>query len=234
MVNNGFHPHVWYGNSQDVFRRNIMYLGYRPATMPEPDPWGKELDYNLLVSTKETGPAMTLSGMSKRDASSILGDPKFIDPATGDYRVADDSPALALGFKNFPMDQFGVTSPRLRKLARTPQLPVPGDMKSHKSTKDGRPQAWLGAMVKNIIGMGDVSAAGLPDENGVLVTEVKPDSPAASAGLKKRDVILKCGDTDTSTVALLFGAWHKASGDVPLEVWRDQKSVQITINKPNK
>ena len=47
----------------------------------------------------------------------------FVDPAHGDYRVKPDSPALALGFKNFPMDQFGVTSPRLKAKARSPILP---------------------------------------------------------------------------------------------------------------
>ena len=29
-VNNSFHPHVWYGNSQDIFRRNIVF-GTLPA-----------------------------------------------------------------------------------------------------------------------------------------------------------------------------------------------------------
>ncbi len=36
----------------------------------------------------------------------------FIDPAQGDYRVRPESPALKLGFKNFPMDQFGLVSKR--------------------------------------------------------------------------------------------------------------------------
>ena len=32
MVNNGFHPHVWYKHSQDVVRRNIMWTDhYLPA-----------------------------------------------------------------------------------------------------------------------------------------------------------------------------------------------------------
>jgi hypothetical protein len=42
------------------------------------------------------------------DAHSKLADPLFVDPAKDDYRVKDGSPALALGFKNFPMDSFGV------------------------------------------------------------------------------------------------------------------------------
>ena len=35
----------------------------------------------------------------------------------------DDSPALKLGFVNFPMDQFGVQKPELKKIARTPDMP---------------------------------------------------------------------------------------------------------------
>jgi hypothetical protein len=51
------------------------------------------------------------------DAHSTLSDPLFTDTAKvfradyqprGDYSVRPGSPALALGFKNFPMDSFGV------------------------------------------------------------------------------------------------------------------------------
>jgi hypothetical protein len=47
----------------------------------------------------------------------------FADPARGDYRVRGGSPALKLGFTNFPMEQFGVRKPELRAVARKPQLP---------------------------------------------------------------------------------------------------------------
>ncbi len=42
------------------------------------------------------------------DQHSVFADPLFVDPAHGDYRVRSDSPALALGFENFPMDQWGL------------------------------------------------------------------------------------------------------------------------------
>ncbi len=42
------------------------------------------------------------------DAHSVLEDPMFTNAAQGDYTVQPGSPALALGFKNFPMDSFGV------------------------------------------------------------------------------------------------------------------------------
>ena len=57
------------------------------------------------------------------DKNSAAGDPTFVDPASGDFRVGDDSPALKLGFENFPMDQFGVISPNLRAEACTPRMP---------------------------------------------------------------------------------------------------------------
>jgi hypothetical protein len=43
------------------------------------------------------------------DRHSVFADPLFVDPEHGDYRVRPDSPALPLGFENFPMDRWGLT-----------------------------------------------------------------------------------------------------------------------------
>jgi hypothetical protein len=43
----------------------------------------------------------------KLDVHSVTTDPQFVDVSTCNYQVKTGSPALALGFKNFPMDQFG-------------------------------------------------------------------------------------------------------------------------------
>ena len=119
--NGSFHPHVWYSNSHDIFRNNIVSTTYKPVSMPR-GPWGELFDNNILRTPGQAAPspATTLQRASGRDEHSILADVLFVDPAKGDYRVKDNSPALALGFKNFPMDQFGVTDPRLKALARTP------------------------------------------------------------------------------------------------------------------
>ena len=58
------------------------------------------------------------------DENSVHGDPMFVDPANGDFRVKEDSPAFKVGFKNFPMDQFGVKKPSLRAIAETPKMPT--------------------------------------------------------------------------------------------------------------
>jgi len=55
-----------------------------------------------------------------------LVDPKFIDPEKGDYRVQNDSPAIQLGFENFPMDQFGVYKPEfVKELANIERAFIP-------------------------------------------------------------------------------------------------------------
>jgi hypothetical protein len=163
MVGSGFHPHVWYANSGDIFRRNIVWTDYRPALMPPP-PWGLDLDRNLLHREGAAAvPADVLQRSSGRDARSLSGDAQFIAPGRGDYRVKPGSPALALGFINFPMDQFGVTSPALRKLARTPVLPGQAVATTDKkAVRETATRTWLGAKVRSIADEGEMSAFGLP------------------------------------------------------------------------
>jgi hypothetical protein len=128
-----FHPHAWFKNSGDVFVHNIVFQPYRPAAWGSwivdkvSKPAGKQIDYNLIHDPKRSGPASELHALLGRDEHSLAGDAMFVDAAAGDYRVKDGSPALKLGFKNFPMDQFGVLSPKLRAEARTPKLPPPRD-----------------------------------------------------------------------------------------------------------
>jgi len=145
MAGNSFHPHVWYGNSQDVFRRNIVFGPYRPIQVNKP--WGKECDYNLLhkPGQKDAAPAKGLQQQSGLDEHSLEADAMFIDPGRGDYRVKDGSPALALGFKNFPMEQFGVQKPALKKIARTPVPPGAGDAApaAQPPPRDGRTRLKL-------------------------------------------------------------------------------------------
>ncbi|MCH5600652.1 right-handed parallel beta-helix repeat-containing protein [Niabella ginsengisoli] len=45
MVNNSFHPHVWFKNSGDVFRHNIVMKGYAPIGVND---WGNAIDQNFF------------------------------------------------------------------------------------------------------------------------------------------------------------------------------------------
>ncbi len=114
-----FSPHVWYPNSADVVRRNILLdpIAYSPRAMTMIQCAGgdRTFDYNLFRSYVPTEKLKQLG----LDIHSQTGDPRFINPAAGDFRVQPGSPALGLGFKNFPMDQFGVHKPELKTASRT-------------------------------------------------------------------------------------------------------------------
>jgi len=237
LVGGGYDPHVWYAASGDVFRRNIVWTAYHPANMPRP-PWGAEMDDNLIEDpgAAQPVPAIRLQEQSGRDVHSIMADARFVDPTRGDYRVRDDSPALALGFVNFPMDQFGVRQPELRALARTPALPAAQPQAPPTpGTRDAAPVIWFGARVRNIVDAGEQSAFGLPGVAGVVVIEALPGSPAARAGLRPGDVILAVQDRQTpDTAALLRQAPARpAASAVQISISRDQRIRSMLLEPPS-
>jgi hypothetical protein len=234
MVNNGFHPHVWYKHSEDIVRHNIMCTDhYLPAGGMPATPWGKEMDNNLVhregVTVPE--PATRLAEQSKRDEHSIIADAMFVDPARGNFRVREGSPALKLGFVNFPMDQFGVQKPELKAIARTPEIPTLRNVgRSARKAQPAQPVYIWQAQVRSIAGLGDRSAYGLPDESGVLLLNVPAGSPAAKAGLQKDDVILACDGQPVRTVKDLQGLRDKAAGKkMSLFVIRKQQRVSVEV-----
>ena len=230
MVENGYHPHVWYDECGDIFRHNIVWTEYRPANMHRP-PWGADMDFNLVQDSSATmsAPATQLQQQSGRDEHSIVADAQFIDPAHGDYRVKDGSPALALGFANFPMDQFGVQKPELKAIARTPQLPQPKISVAASSARDATPATWLGVSVRNIRDEGEMSAFGLPGVTGVLVWEVPAGSALAKAGLRKNDVILSVNGGKTADTAALLRQIPAlpAGSSFKIGISRDQKEMVV-------
>lgn len=121
MVRNTLHPHVWPADSEDVVRRNIVFVPYRPI---RPAGWGKEVDFNLLhhPGMLKPRPAVSLQQLSGQDAHSLEGDARFLDLERGHFTVRSDSPAIKLGFREIPLHEYGVRSPRLRALARTPDI----------------------------------------------------------------------------------------------------------------
>jgi S1-C subfamily serine protease len=160
-----------------------------------------------------------------------VADAQFMDPAKGDYRVKDGSPALALGFVNFAMDQFGVQKPALKAIARTPVLPT--QAAATIAARDITPRLWLGAKVRNIADEGEMSVFGLPGVTGVLVLEVPPDSPPLRAGLKKNDVILSVNGVKTGDVASLLQLAPSLAAGLTLSVGvsRDQKVITLVFEQ---
>lgn len=229
LLNHGFDPHVWYESSGDVFRRNIVGGLYGPARMPA-KPWGQEMDFNLFHRAGQStpSPALELQRQSGRDEHSVVADAMFTDAGHGDFTVKAGSPALALGFQNFPMDNFGVQKLSLKAIARTPH--IPGQKAAPEVPKrDARVSNWLGATVRNIVGQSEMSAFGTPGETGVLMVESTP--ALAASGLQKDDVILAFGGQriDSATDLQSTVSKLKAGQTVPVEIARLQKHSTLNL-----
>ncbi len=230
MVNNSFHPHVWLANCGDVFKHNIVMGAYCPAAMHD-GKWGQEIDHNFFATSEEEQSRFAGNGC---DAHSLAGDPLFVDPENGNYQVKAGSPALTVGFQNFSMDLFGVQSPSLKAIARTPEFPQLKAIQTNSSkpaTPD--PDLFYQARVRNIAGLGDRSAYGLPDESGILILEVPAASPLAKAGLMAHDVIVECNNTPVRTVRSLTTLQETAEvHSLTFTVIRKQQRLIVKINTP--
>ncbi|SEI59106.1 Right handed beta helix region [Dyadobacter sp. SG02] len=222
MVNNSFHPHVWFAKSGDVFRKNIVTKPYAPIRVNE---WGREVDYNLFPDQQ----SLEKARQNGTDAHSLAGDPMFENAAKGDYRVKPGSPALEMGFVNFPMDQFGVVSPELKSKAAPIPLPV---IKKAADGKAVAEMAWLGGKLRNVNGLGDRSAYGLPDEKGVVVEAAPENSILAHAGMKPGDVIRVLNQREIGNIAELTDVFQEINwmGHGEVEFMRNQSMQKLNVS----
>jgi len=238
LVDYTFCPHVWYPDSRSSFQRNIIRRdGYAPAGMRKTDQ-PKAVDYNLVHEPgAEPRPAEGLAKFGG-DRHSLVADAMFVDPLAGDYRVRDGSPALKLGFRNFPMDRFGVQKPDLKRIARKPPLPGTLEAAAIRSGGWGRRYStpktahWLGATIKNIENSSETSAVGLGDRNGVLVVHAPRGSRAHKLGLRDNDVIRAVNGRQVGDLRTFADMYRQQAPARPvvLKLWRDQ--ADFTLRMP--
>ncbi|MCP4643995.1 MAG: peptide-binding protein [bacterium] len=204
--------HVCFEDNQDIIRRNIIVntmdrdvfsgIGFIPSGIAQ---W----DYNLYYS--QAGAPVFKPGVDAKafpvyadsmsltewqaaglDRNSVVADPLFVDPEAGDYRVRPESPALALGFKNFPMDQFGVQRADYEATAQEGHAIYDHPFAESSKTDeiDDTPREFCGATVKNVSTMDEVTASAIPGIAGVIFLRVPEESAAAEYGFKVGDVVL--------------------------------------------
>ena len=228
-VNNGLHPHVWFKGSKDKVYSNIFMAAHHPARMNEPYTQDTMVDRNFyFVANQQV--VINRSKALDWDNNSAFGDPEFISPEKGNYQVKETSPALETGFKNFPMDQFGVKKPSLKKIARTPELPKLVS-KLNKAPKAPKAQAesfkWKGITLTDLSGE-EFSAYGVSkEESGVVVSNVNPKGLGKKIGLQNGDVIQNINGQKTQNVKALRVVISKLKGDTTFTVIRNQEKVEL-------
>jgi hypothetical protein len=181
--------HCCFEGSDDVFLNNICVntrdgwaLSRGPATTVLP----VEIDRNVYFTTAGLKPSFGYRGPGFEkhtggltfeawrglgaDLHSVCSDPRFLDRDGGDFRLAPGSPALALGFKPFPLDRFGTRKEGLAAVAARLRPGAAG------TAGDGLTREWLGARIRTVAA-------------GVEFLAVPAGSSGFRAGFRQGDIL---------------------------------------------
>ncbi|GAA3651394.1 PDZ domain-containing protein [Flavivirga jejuensis] len=149
--------HVWPKQSFDEVYKNIFVVAgaipgkgeptaefARPIRLPKDYKWSNNYDHNLYwnvnfpdnpnIIKRKDMKAWQAQGY---DTNSKIARPLFKDPENGDYSVLDNSPALKLGFVNFPMNEFGHQMTRILPFGGDFSEKVQVTLKPDARMKDG-------------------------------------------------------------------------------------------------
>lgn len=221
-INNSMNLHVWLKNSGDVVTNNIFTHGYIPIGMRN---WGKRLDENLFFQKDSL---KKVQNSYRTDPNSIYGDPVFADPEHGDYTVTNTELTDAIGWKNFPMNEFGVQKPSLKAIAEIPEFPeieltpdevIPGI-------------DYMGGVIKNIVNDGEKSAAGLPDYKGAKIVRGLTKGLFSIVKLQDDDVVLKMDDQAIHNIEDFMNCIASDKVYKTMSVWRYQKLIVMELPDP--
>jgi hypothetical protein len=232
IVNDSLHPHVWFENSGDVFRHNIVMGSYPPAGGMPTTKWGEEVDRNLFVATEAERQRFASVGC---DLHSVCGGAEFLDVKAGDFRVSTDSPARQVGFTgwNFGPGEYGVRSPWLRAIARTPVIPteIRDPEKAPANVSSPLIYHWAECAIRDFAGE-EYSAYGTSRQApGVLLTGVGKKRTE----LKQGDVIVELNGKPivsmNEMVRMLREAKEEkaASEELVLTVLRNQQRMTVRL-----
>ncbi|MFM2095754.1 MAG: hypothetical protein RIS70_2878 [Planctomycetota bacterium] len=96
------------------------------------------------------------------------------------------------------------------------------------SSEDGPAEYWIGVTLDPATN--DALKAHLGFSDGLLITSVFPDSPAAKAGLKIHDIVLKAGDAVVKEPADLVAAVAKSQGkELQITLIRAAKEMNVSV-----
>jgi len=181
--------HCCFAGSDDVFLNNICVNtrdGWALSRGPAITVLPAESDRNVYFNTAGLNPSFGYRGPGFEkhksgltfeawrglgaDLHSVCSDPRFLDRDAGDFRLAPDSPALALGFKPFPLDCFGTRKQGLAAVAARLRPGAAG------TAGDGLIREWLGARIRTVAA-------------GVEFLVVPTGSSGFRAGFRQGDIL---------------------------------------------
>ena len=184
------------------------------------------MDYNLFPHKT----ALEKAQKNGVDSHSIYGNPQFINAEKANYAVSDNSPALKIGFVNFPMDNFGVKKPHLKAIAKLPEIPIIWSV-SDPNSKKSISIKLLGGTFKNIESLEERSAYGLRKTAGVLLTAIDEESVLSISELQIGDVIVRGENEEINGIPDLMNIYegHNWKGKLNIIVYRNQEPMNLIL-----
>ncbi|WP_179348353.1 PDZ domain-containing protein [Winogradskyella pacifica] len=218
--------------THDIFESNILWGGtvYKSSN---PTLWGGIRNKNFIHNpdAKDVVPAYGVQQQTLDDAESLYGNVLFEAPQHGDFTVSNKSSALQLGFKNFPMTGFGVTSDKLKRLAMKPQIHAPKEVASNVYVEQ-KMKGLFGAKFKTLETEAELTATGMFDTYGVLLVSVPKDSKLAKMGFKVDDVIFELNSEKIANEQDFIKKMKQlANHEHTVKVWRHQESKTFSFEK---
>lgn len=222
MVNNGFHPHVWFKNSGDVFKNNIVFTSHQDIRLLG---WGKEVDYNFFPDEA----SLKVAQSKGVDTHSIFGNIAFKNSSIGNYDLVDTTNVVKVGFKPFKTTNvFGVFSQKLKKMSKNPAFP---EIYFSNSLNENKKVNWLGGKIKNIETIEERSASGLNKTAGVLIVSIDTHGILEKSEIQEGDVIVMGEGQDINTISDLMKIYQENNwkGILHLTVFRNQKPMEYEV-----
>ncbi len=231
MIREGYTCNVPYPKpTQDVFESNIFWgTGYSAS---KPRLWGGSRNKSFMhnPSSETVEPWVAAQSQTRDDADSLYGDVQFVNPAAGDFSVAESSPARTLGFKNFPMEGFGVISERLKAMAEEPPIRLPIHVAPNRASKVRYPKI-LGAQFKALDTQAELTATGMDSLRGVLLVNVPKFSAMAKYGFESDDVVLEINTRPVTPKDFSAQLNALPKGKHQVLVWRGQEAHAFSFIK---
>jgi hypothetical protein len=180
--------------------------------------------------------------------------PAAEDPVTGEKAIVVETRADVAGPKSAPLAEGRPREAKVRKVGPEQfeiefvgeSKPEAKDKKSSSTAGEpaeehegfivlsaNAPQGdrfWIG-LEANPLSAEQRKELKVEDGQGLLIEQIAPDGPAAKAGLKSHDVLLKASEKPLKQISDLVGAIQESKGgDLLLELQRDGNLQKITVN----
>lgn len=165
------------------------------------------------------------------DRDSMVADPKLAHADAidrYDFTLAADSPALTLGYENFPMT-FGAPGAAL-----PPKAVLGANEDPEVPPRDVVVEKWMGADLTQIATKAEQSAYAIADFKGVKLSAVPATSDAGKGGLQANDLIRTINGVEVTTQRNTFWRTYNAlapGAELTLGVRRASTDVTVELTK---